>query len=796
MTVYCERVLIDTPPFTAPPLLSGLPWDPPDSWPCRWLVPDPAWETPLVLAFRLVVDLAEDLSTRLHVSADERYDLWIDGMRVGSGPERSDEHRWAYESRDLRLPAGRHVLMARVWALGRLAPWAQRSRGPGFLCAAEGIGLNLLSTGRAPWRMRRLGGYRFTSMSELAGTGLGSGSCEAVDVAALDWTPDDARDDGRWREPLRGDPGNDGTTVLLKPVRLLTPASLPAQREAPASGAVVRAVDGAEPWTSWTDEGGNCAAWQGLLAGTALTIPPQRRMRVLIDTGRYWCGRPELAVRGGAGSRIAIAVAESLVRSGPQGERKGHRDPVAGGRVRPVADVLLPAGGAVEWRSLWWRAGRWIELVVTTADEQLTFDRLALVATGYPFAVVGAVHDEDAPTAVLHAACRDTWRACAHETYMDCPHYEQLMYVGDTRVQALLTYALSPDARLPRRCIDLFASGRVVGRGLVPDAYPAAMPKLIPPFALWWVAMVHDFAWWRAAPSRFWLQGVRDLIDRFIGEVGADGLWPSPVGWNFLDATEGFTWGTPPGGEERGCNASFSWQLVLALGQWAELEDWHGEPELATRARRWQRTVAAAIEAAFWDPVRGLYAEDRSRRCFSEHAQILALLSGVLSPEKASALGGRLITDPNLARTSAYFSHYLFEVYGRLGRTDLLLERLKQWHESAGHGLVTTPEAFGGEGRSDCHAWSAHPLFHRLATVLGVRPAAPAFARVRIAPQLGPLESASGAVAHPAGPIQVTVRKSVAGLSAAVELPPGLSGELVWNGSTKLLHPGEQRLEL
>ena len=39
---------------------------------------------------------------------------------------------------------------------------------------------------------------------------------------------------------------------------------------------------------------------------------------------------------------------------------------------------------------------------------------------------------------------------CSHETYMDCPYYEQLMYVGDTRLEALVTHVLTADARLAR----------------------------------------------------------------------------------------------------------------------------------------------------------------------------------------------------------------------------------------------------------------------------------------------------------------------------------------------------------
>ena len=54
-----------------------------------------------------------------------------------------------------------------------------------------------------------------------------------------------------------------------------------------------------------------------------------------------------------------------------------------------------------------------------------------------------------------------TLEKCMHETYMDCPHYEQLMYLGDTRIQMLVCYAISSDTRLAEQSISLFASSAI-----------------------------------------------------------------------------------------------------------------------------------------------------------------------------------------------------------------------------------------------------------------------------------------------------------------------------------------------
>jgi hypothetical protein len=108
------------------------------------------------------------------------------------------------------------------------------------------------------------------------------------------------------------------------------------------------------------------------------------------------------------------------------------------------------------------------------------------------------------------------------------------------------------------------------------------------------------------------------------------------------------------------------------------------------------------------------------------------------------------LKDPELKRTTIYFSFYLMETWRKFGRGDLIVERLDFWKDLVKDGLKTPVEA-PGNTRSDCHAWGSHPLFHLHASVVGVRPGSPGFRTVRIEPQPGRFPMIASRTPHPDG---------------------------------------------
>jgi hypothetical protein len=539
------------------------------------------------------------------------------------------------------------------------------------------------------------------------------------------------------------------------------------------------------------------AAWQSLLDASApLVVPPHTHRQVVIDLAQYVCAYPQIRLSGGSGSQVTIGWAEALYLD-DSGRTKGQRDEVEGKVfIAPCRDVIVADGGVGrQFEPLWWRAGRFVELLIETGDQPLTLERFGLLETRYPLEMESRFSSSDSRLdAVVPVALRGL-QMCAHETYMDCPYYEQMMYVGDARLEALTTYALSRDDRLPRKSTLLFGLSRLPD-GMTQARYPARGIQVIPPFALWWIGMVHDFALWRGDRAFIaqLLPGVRAVLDGFLAHITPENLVQSADGWNFADWTADWTLGVPPEGFA-GRSGLINWHLIYTLGLAVRLETWVGEPWLIRRWRHWREKLTAAVQTAFWDETRGLFADDLAHAHFSEHSQCLALLSDTLDEEQSTRIADNLLHDASLTRTTIYFSHYLFETYRLLAQPDAFFDRLALWFDLPRQGFKTTPEQ-PEPSRSDCHGWGAHPLYHYFATLLGIRPTTFGFDQVEIAPMPGHLTRLSGEMVHPRGLIEVDLQFVHDGVRGAVTLPDDVTGTFRYAGKTVVLHPGSQPIEL
>ena len=744
-----------------------------------------------VLMFRTSFTTRRKTKAIFHVSADNRYELYLDGEFLSMGPDRSDTTHWAFASYEVELAPGRHRLEALAWHLGGRAPWAQESLRGGFIFAAAGKLGATLNTGLGNWQVRRCRGFEFTPPSRLAAFVI-SGPEQRTDGRAGGASQ-------KWVAPK----------VVERPLKpkapfgdvacgwKLFPSCLPDQLRRPLVCGTVRAVKhGAAARYSAADcRAAAIADWQAVVDGKrGVSVPARSTLSVLWDLEDYHCAYPLLALSAGKGAELKIEWAESLFEREASSQSKGNRDAVAGKLFRGMGDSYLSSGAKGQaFRPLWWRAGRYVRLQIKTAAQPLSVDGLGLLECRYPLENEGVFRSSHPGVdGIIPLAVRGM-QMCAHEHYMDCPYYEQMMYVGDTRVEMLVDHVLCRDDRLVRRGIELFDWSRW-RTGLVAERYPSLVPQQSPTYAMIWILMLADYALWRDDPAwvRERMTGVRAMLEEFIALLGDAPLLSGLPGWQFMDWVPAWEWGNAPGSLD-GVSAVVNLLFINCLLAAAALETAHGEQALAARYSQLAKQLMRAVCKEFWTPSRGLFADDATQKSFSEHAQCLALLTGLMEKSKQGRCFQALLSDKRLGRATVYFSFYLFETLYRHGRGDLLIEKLHLWHDYLKLGMRTPLES-PGDARSDCHAWGSHPLFHFHASLAGIRPAAPGFRSVLIEPCPGKLGEIHSKLPHPRGFVEADMYFDArGGCRAVLSLPPGTPGTFRWRGKDYMLKPGESR---
>ena len=764
-------------------------------WTARWIsvADSPAFDYG-VYHFRRTFELPERPARFVvHVTADNRYQLFVNGTRVAWGPARGDLDHWRYESVDLapHLAAGRNVVAALVWNFGTHAPQAQQTHQTGFLMQGDGEAEKVIDTGKA-WTAIRDQSYAPIPLppAEIHFQYYVAGPGDRVDAALYPWGWETSGfDDSAWPAAREGPRGAARGEVDSPSRWMLVPRSIPPMEEAPLRFARVRRASGVTVPPAFPAR------------PAAFTVAPRTRATLLLDQDHLATAYPELTVSGGRGSTITLRHAEGLYKPGTK--QKGNRDEVEGKEMRGLQDTFVTDGGARRtFRPLWWRTYRYVQVEIETADDPLTVDDVAATATGYPFERKARLETgRPELDRILDVGWR-TARLCAHESYMDCPYYEQLQYAGDTRIQALVSLYMTGDGRLVRNAISHLDDSRT-SDGLTQSRAPTRLQQYIPPFSLWWIGMVHDYWRYQDDPGfvKRMIPGVRAVLSAFAPWQREDGSLGAMPWWNFVDWTKPWPRGVPPdgsggaGGRTTG-SAALDLQLLLATDEAADLEDAVGSPARAAELRAMGGRLRSSVQQAYWDGSRGLYADTRARDSFSQQANVLAVLAGLASGGDARGIMDRVLAEEGLTPASIYFRHYLHAALARTGQGDRYLSLLGPWRDMLAEGLTTWAETNDPEVRSDCHAWGASPNFELFRTVLGIDSAGPGFRRVVIRPYLGDLSRASGSMPHPRGEIAVSLSRVAGGLHAEIDLPAGVAGELVWAGTRRPLAGGHSAITI
>ena len=311
----------------------------------------------------------------------------------------------------------------------------------------------------------------------------------------------------------------------------------------------------------------------------------------MLDRKTLTTAYPRLIVSGGKG---AASVSPTPKRSTTKTTTKPTAMPSATASSMVSTTSFFPTAADHRFfEPLWWRTWRYLDLDIETADQPLTLESLTANFTAYPFEERAKLTTGDPDLDKIWEICWRTARLDAHETYMDTPYYEQLQYIGDTRIQALISYTVGGDDRLGRQALEAFNDSRIP-EGITRSRYPSSLPQNIPTFSLLWIGMLHD--WWMyrpdPAPVRESLQGTRSVLEWFIQHERPDGLLEKLPWWSFIDWVPS---GETPTYDSHGESCITTLEYLGALEDAADLEQHLGDGVMAGRYRDRAGHVRSAI---------------------------------------------------------------------------------------------------------------------------------------------------------------------------------------------------------
>ena len=723
---------------------------------------------------------------RVQVSADNRYQLFVNGRRVSYGPAKGDLQTYKYDELDIApmLQAGENVIAALVFNGGEDKPLALVTYQTAFLLRTADGRYDSLNTD-ARWKCYQNPAYDQITYEELNTRAWVRGfyACGGGDELFAEKYPwgwaNLAYDDTDWiAAELLTFEGQAPWNLVPRTI-----AFMDTTHQRP--GSIRRAIGLETPAPPFVPNG-------------SLTVPANTSAMIIYDFDVFTMGYPELTLSGGDGSQVKLKYAEALYE---KPDLKAHRDSVDGKTMYGVFDIYHADGGADRvFRPLWKRAFRYLALDIQTADQPLTINSLTNEYSGYPYSEMSTFESDSPDLNAIFRMCLQTLRMCSGETYYDTPYYEQLSYGGDNRPIGALSAYNTTDDRLFREVMRLYPQSVNSETKLFKAAYPSRFTFDMGTWSLAWVQSLGDYyllrgdsAWVKPFVSD--IEGVLTYYERSIDE--SLHLLGSLDQRNFIDWS--IHYGSVPQRQPKEVithSAMMTLYYVHTLDVAAELYQALGEAKKATHWKALADTLRRAVYEHCWNKEKQLVADYPAQDSFSQQTNILAILTDVLPEAEQPALLERVFTYEQFDEmASSYFQFFLFKALEKVGYEDRFLDQLGFWQMFLERGSTTAGETgFASHDRSDCHAWSAHPAYYLLRTVAGIKPQGVGFEEVLIAPHLGDLQQVSVSMPHPRGRIEVEYEVKDGELIAHITLPAGLSGEWQCQGKTQPLSPGEQTL--
>lgn len=746
------------------------------------------------------------------ITADKSYRLYVNGSYVCRGPARGYQSHWPFDEIDIKkyLKSGKNWISIEAYTPGISTFQYLHYTKAGMICAAKWGAFEIHSDVKT-WKMRRASAYNV----ETARLSIQLDFQEDFNASEDDrsWIFS-AEEPKEWRAEYFPVGGHQvlSTPFGQPPYDSVEPRGIPMLREEIIKPAVVTSTGVGNcsgdyktckniSWHFIDNEFPSVKKWEnGSAVKTVsakdfleITIVPAGKGKfrsITVDMGKFAVGNLIVDVDGAIGEEILDFQYHQCLRGEvPAFIKPGDACLIA------MAGRLRLAKGSTRHEFYHTIGSRHFSIVARDVTKTLKI-KLSLRTAYYPFTMKGSFRSSDNILNDIYAICKHTQQICSIDAYVDTPWREQAQWWGDARVQAANTFHIDGDARLLARGIHSIA-GQRAPQGLTYGHAPTSSGWcILPDFSLTWILTIWDYYWQTGNLKIFHEQHLRikEILGYFESPEVRDenGLLAyDPRFWLFED------WSTLP--KERVPTFLNLWHLIT-LEYYAKLLKAAGKNTDLRKVSAEIDSRRKLIENKLFDNKAGLFCaclEKNGKQSGnpSVHDQVMALMLNLKPEFHENMIEKRILPYLKLEKASwpvpsAFWATYVFETMGRLGYGNEVIKFIREkWSPMLSTG--TTWEGFewsGTKGGSCSHAWSAHPAFHFVNILAGIRQLAPAWGSVEFAPQfVDEIDFAEASVPSPKGEIKARWERKGGKINATVKIPSGMKLQVKLTGVNKVI---------
>ncbi len=766
--------------------------------------------------FRKTVRLNHKLErVPTRITADARYALYINGEEIGRGPIRSQFRRLHYDMYDLApyLQPGENVIAVYVKYYGReKAFWTpatpNRTLGKtGVMVFESDLSEQGWLVSDSSWKAQKATAWDHESADERDLTAEGV-PLEIFDARRFPFGWKEVGfDDSAWGQGqviyamMSGLYRSQPPTHPYGPLYPRPIGQLSGELRRPAvieteiiSDLVVKAGHSPMERVDQAQDAARAGRPQKQALPVSCQVPDAGAVWVKMDMGRIVSGFVQFTLQCASGTELDFSYTEEPIRQG------SHF-----GRMR--AGTRYTARGENDEFGLFDTIGfRYATILIHGGAGSVVLRDFWVREFQHPWKETASFACSDPEVERIFAAGLRTVQLCSSDAFVDCPTREQRAWTGDGVVHQMVHLAANRDWRLAKRYVELGNSPR--NDGILPMFTVSILEMMgsftLPDWSLHWLHGVYN--WYRYSGDHqailTWLPSAARVLRWYEPYQTSAGILKDVAEWNLVDWSSVSTTDT---------SSLLTAEWARGLHEFAEMAAWLGESSSRDWAERLYQRARAGFEV-FWDEKRGSYidhvVEGRPQPEMSQIAGALAIVSG-LAPKERWARIIETITDAKrlvvrswagggqseekfekqqrgiyeidwdveneIVISEPFMGYVVHDAVALAGKADLLPGMYQRWSEFLTSGYDTIGENWGTG--THAHGWSCTPTRDMLIYTLGVSPAEPGFKRAHIAPRLGTLAWARGAVPTPFGMISIDIKDDILTIVSPLPFDLDLPGQ-------------------